>query len=90
MKMIRFDEEDIRFLAVELPDSVKYYHFSGDFDGETAEIDRLLKKDLPHALKKRLEIERVIAEGLKRDYNTDFDTLLNRLRGDFQGYSLTL
>ena len=83
MKMIRFDEEDIRFLAVELPDLVKHYHYSGDFDGETAEIDRLLKKDLPHALKKRLEIERVIAEGLKRDYNTDFDTLLNRLKDDF-------
>ncbi len=92
MKMIRFDEEDIRFLAAELPDLLKHYHYNGDFDAEIKEIDRILKNDPAHALKKRLELERVIAEGLKYDYITDFDTMLSRLKTTFpkiQAHTLT-
>lgn len=74
--MIGFSNENIKFLAIELPDSVKHFKYSGDFRGELAELARLLDTDLPAALEKRLIIEQVIATGMCRDYDTDFDGLL--------------
>lgn len=79
MKMIRFDEEDIRFLAIELPDSVKHFKYSGDFEGEIREIRRLLEKVTSEAERKRLLIESAIAEGMKRDYHTDAESLLSAI-----------
>ena len=32
--MIEFREEDIKYIAIELPDEVKFYKYSGDFEGE--------------------------------------------------------
>ncbi len=81
--MIKFDNSEIRYLAVELPDSVKYYKYSADFVGEIAEIDRLLGGKLTPSLRRRLEIERVIAEGLCHDYKTDFEGLLARVREEY-------
>ena len=59
--MIRFDEEEIKYLAVELPDEIKFFKYSGDFEGERAAIAAYQKKDIPFALKRRLDIEDVIA-----------------------------
>ncbi len=79
--MIRFREEDIRWLALELPDSVKFYKYAGDFAGETEVIRKLLASDgLFDGLRRRLQIELVIAEGMSRDYLISFDGLLSRLR----------
>ncbi len=78
--MIRFDNDDIKYLAVELPDSVKFYKYASDFYAEIKEIDRLLEKELPHALRMRLVIERVIAEGMTGDYLTDIDGLLKKIQ----------
>lgn len=86
--MIEFSNEDIKYLAIELPDSVKFYKYAGDFHGELREIDRILDNEqsghgLPEALARRLTIERVIAAGMCRDYNTDFDGLLARVAAAF-------
>lgn len=78
--MIRFDEEEIKYLAVELPDEIKFFKYSGDFEGERAAIAAYLKKEISFALKRRLDIEDVIAEGMLDDYNTDFDSLLGRIK----------
>ena len=40
--MIEFREEDIRYIAVELPDEVKYFKYSGDFEGEEKEVRKLM------------------------------------------------
>lgn len=78
--MIRFDNDEIRYLAVELPDTVKHYKYASDFPGEVAEIDRLLARDdLPAVLRRRLDIERVFAEGLQNDYNTDLASLHKKI-----------
>ncbi|MCQ2428644.1 MAG: transglutaminase-like domain-containing protein, partial [Clostridia bacterium] len=78
--MIKFREEDIRYLAVELPDEIKYFKYSGDFAGERAAIAKMMKKDLPYGVRKRLEIEDAIADEMQDNYKTDFDGLLAKIR----------
>ena len=68
--MIRFNNEDIKYLAVELPYAVRYCKSVGDFQGEIHAIDKLLACDIPYALRMRLTIEREVAKGLKKDYKT--------------------
>lgn len=83
MKMIPFAQEDIKYLAVELPDSVKHFQYSGDFEGELGEIRRLLNRVDSPALKKRLLIESVIAEQMKYDYLTSSEELIQRIKADY-------
>jgi len=78
--MIRFKEEDIAYLAVELPDEIKFFKYSGDFEGERAAIAKMLGKDVPYGVRRRLEIEDVIAEGMQSDYKMTFDQLLEAIR----------
>lgn len=78
--MIRFSNGEIKHLAIELPDSVKHYKYNGDLKGEIAEIDRYLEQDIVPSLRRRLDIERVIAEGMQDDYNTDLDGLLSKVQ----------
>ena len=61
---------DLSYLSVGLPDEVKMYHFSGDFAGEIAAIDRWLTRPVPvpDCLRKRLEIQRIFAVQLLDDY----------------------
>lgn len=81
MEMKRFDQSDIKYLACELPDEIKSYKFSGDFIGERREIGKYLGREgLPEALRRRLEIEDVIALEMSKDYLCDFDTLLGKIR----------
>lgn len=79
--MIRFNEEDIAYLALELPDEIKFYKYAGDFAGECSAIDAYVaRRKVSDGLKKRLGIERVIASELTHDYKLDTDGLLERLR----------
>lgn len=79
--MIRFDEQDIYYLALELPDDVKFFKYNGDFAGEREAIKRYLKKEnLPKALVRRLEIEDVIANEMQKDYRGSFDELLSKIQ----------
>ncbi len=84
--MIEFREEDIKYLAVELPDRVKFCKYAGDFDGEIAAINDILSSDsVWNGLRRRLEIELVIADGMKSDYLTSYERLLEMLRDKFPG-----
>lgn len=85
--MIRFNNEDIKYLAVELPYAVRYCKSVGDFQGEIHAIDKLLACDIPYALRMRLTIEREVAKGLKKDYKTDFDRLLAKIREKYPACS---
>ncbi|HOA85457.1 MAG TPA: transglutaminase-like domain-containing protein [Bacillota bacterium] len=85
--MIRFNEEDIKHLAIELPYAVRYCKGIGDFRGVINEIDKLMATDIPHALRKRLIIEREVAKGLLKDYKTDFDTLLAKIQKKYPACS---
>ena len=78
--MIEFKEENIKYMALELPDEINFYKYSGDFDGELSAIERYMKRDISDGLKVRLELEAVIAERMTHDYLYDFDGLLERIR----------
>lgn len=81
--MIAFREEDIKYIACELPDEVKFFKYAGDFDGEEKCVLRLLEGELPLSLRRRLELELEIAREMKREYYTDFSMLLERLREEY-------
>jgi len=68
------------FLSVSLPEEVKMYHYSGDFEGELACIHRWLKKSLPESQRKRLEIQRIFAEQLLSDYELTETQFVSALR----------
>lgn len=79
--MIRFNEKNIKYMALELPDEIAFYKYSGDFDGELAAIKRYLNRcDVTDGMKLRLALEEVIANGMTEDYLCDFDRLLARVR----------
>ena len=78
--MIEFKEENIKYMALELPDEINFYKYSGDFDGELSAIERYMKRDISDGLKVRLKLEAVIAERMTHDYLYDFDGLLERIR----------
>ena len=78
--MIEFREEDIKYIAVELPDEVKFYKYAGDFEGEEKAVLSLLDGKMPTALRRRLELELAICREMQRDYYTDFDTLLGKIQ----------
>ncbi len=78
--MIEFREEDIKYIAVELPDEVKFFKYSGDFEGEERAVLSLLEKEQPICMRRRLELELEICREMQRDYLMDFDTLLSKIR----------
>lgn len=78
--MIEFKEENIKYMALELPDEINFYKYAGDFDGELSAIERYLKRDISQGLRIRLELEAVIAERMTHDYLYDVDGLLERVR----------
>ena len=79
-KMIEMREEDIRDIAIELPDEIKFFKYSGDFAGERTAIAAYLQKDIPDCLRRRLALEDVMAAGMQHDYRRSFDELLADLQ----------
>lgn len=79
-----FSNSDMKYLAVALPPEINAFRMNGDFDGEIFHIRKLLSDtSIPKALRKRLELELVIAYGMKNDYNEDEDGLFGRLKDKF-------
>ena len=78
--------EDLPYLSVELPEDVKSYRYSGDFEGEMAYIENILSSGVHHAnpltdaMRRRLMLEHAIAAELTNDYNVTSDELLARCR----------
>jgi hypothetical protein len=91
-------EQDLQYQAVPLPEDVLKLKFYGDFAGTAQLIGHLLTGNIPHALRKRLELElglldtlahgeypydEAAAEALLRDTVRDFAPgELERLRAD--------
>lgn len=59
---------DLAYLTVPLPEDIMKMKWYGDFDRAKRVIHLRLKKELPDALRKRLEMELSILERLPRDY----------------------
>ena len=79
MEPFRF--KNLEALAITLPDMVDFYRRSGDFDGELSCIEQMLKKGgLTRSMQTRLELEQVIARGMREDYRMDRTAFLTRLQ----------
>lgn len=66
MKMRDFSCEELKSLAVELPDEVSRYEAAGDFEGAGKAIDRWLEKPVGEAMKTRLRYEKYIIQELPK------------------------
>ncbi len=68
MNTTKLSVTDLPLIGIALPDEVKMYHYSGDFAGELACIDRWLNRNIPDCLRRRLEIQQLFATQLLNDY----------------------
>ncbi len=61
-------ENDLRYLTVGLPEDITRLKWYGDLERAKRVIDMRLEKDIPEALRKRLELEKWILDRLPRTY----------------------
>ncbi len=71
---------DLEFLKVDLPEDILKLKCNGDFDKALKLIDIKLKKDIPVALKKRLEVEKDIITTIEGEYPYSFQQALELLQ----------
>jgi hypothetical protein len=82
-----FDFDDLAYLAVPLPDDIAALHRQGRFAEEADRIDHLLTLTPDETMKKRLMLEKYIADGLTEDYNTDEQTLVRKIKERFPSFT---
>lgn len=75
-----FSLDRLAALAHDLPDDVKCYKFKGDYDAELREIDLWLSRSIPDAMRERLELEKILIDGMVGAYTLTEADLLDRLR----------
>ncbi|MBQ3176184.1 MAG: transglutaminase domain-containing protein [Clostridia bacterium] len=82
-----FEYSDLVYLAIPLPADIAALHHQGRFEEEIARIDHRLALTPDEPMKKRLELEKFIAEGLMDDYTTDEQTLVRKIRERFPSFT---
>ena len=77
-----------RYLGVPLPETINSYKYFGDFDAEIRAIDTYLKrKDIPTALRERLELERIIANGMKHEFSVSEEEAFSWFCDNYHGFT---
>ena len=79
--------KNIPSLAYNLPQDVLCLKYNGDFEQEIELIDALLKRSLPQPLVERLQMEKLLAEGMMKDYETSFDEALAKFQTNIEGFT---
>ena len=59
---------DLQYLTVSLPEDIEKLKWYGDFERAKKLIDLRLQKEIPKALRKRLELEKWVLERMPLDY----------------------
>lgn len=59
---------DLEYLTVPLPEDIMKLKWFGDFERAKRLIEKRLKKDIPNALRKRLELELLVLDRLPQSY----------------------
>ncbi len=73
-----FNFNDLQYLSVPLPQNILKFKLHGDLDRAANAIRIQLERDLPTALRRRLEMELEILKRLPRDYCCSFEEALAR------------
>lgn len=81
----KFNYDDIKYLAVALPDTVKALRGAGKFAEELEEIERLTSRGVDPVLGKRLMLEKFIAKHMMKDYGVDRAKMLAMLSEKYDG-----
>lgn len=73
-----FDFNDLQYLSTPLPVNVQKFKLHGDLDRAVKSINIYLEKDIPYALRARLNMELEILKRLPGDYIYTFDQAVER------------
>lgn len=88
MKMRDFSCEELKSLAVELPDEVSRYEAAGDFEGAGKVIDRWLEKPVGEAMKTRLRYEKYIIQELPKEFPDTEEEVIRKFREKLPDFSM--
>ena len=88
MKMRDFSCEELKSLAVELPDEVSRYEAAGDFEGAGKAIDRWLEKPVGEAMKTRLRYEKYIIQELPKEFPDTEEEVIRKFREKLPDFSM--
>ena len=88
MKMRDFSCEELKSLAVELPDEVSRYEAAGDFEGAGKTIDRWLEKPVGEAMKTRLRYEKYIIQELPKEFPDTEEEVIRKFREKLPDFSM--
>ena len=78
---------DLKYLEVPLPEDVQKLKWHGDFTALDECIAHKLQKDIPHALRKRLELEREIIRRIPQQYPYSKEKALELLKDTFKDFT---
>ncbi|MBP1927046.1 transglutaminase-like putative cysteine protease [Sedimentibacter acidaminivorans] len=78
---------DLEYLKVSLPEDILKLKSNGDFIGTIRLIDLKLKKEIPFALRKRLEIEKNIIKVIQREYPYSFEEALSIMQSNVKNFA---
>lgn len=78
---------DMRYLNVPLPEDLVKLKWGGDYERLIRVIDRRLSDEtLPEALKKRLQLERILAARIPSQYSYSYEEALELLRANIRDF----
>ncbi len=78
---------DLKYLKVNLPEDILKLKCSGNFKGAHKLIDMRLKKQIPAAMRKRLELEKEILRTIKGEYPYSFDQALKKMQDNIRDFT---
>lgn len=79
---------DLKYLKIELPEDISKLKSVGNFSKAVEVIDMRLKKDIPLALRKRLELEKLIISGFELNYPYTYDEALRILEKNIKDFNI--
>ena len=82
-----FDFNDLQYLSTPLPANVQKFKMRGDLDRAAESIRIYLEKDIPYALRARLNMELEILKRLPLDYSHNFEQAVARCQANISDFT---
>lgn len=79
--------KDLKYLKVELPEDILKLKWAGYFDEAVKLIDLRLNKEIPTAMRKRLQLEKVIIKTIKGNYTYTFEQALKKMQDNLVNFT---
>lgn len=79
--------KDLKYLKVELPEDILKLKWAGYFDEAVKIIDLRLNKEIPTAMRKRLQLEKVIIKTIKGNYTYTFEQALKKMQDNLVNFT---